>query len=75
SGTLTALSASEVNASGLFPHLVTMVRIPALTRIAANKYLCFFEARRDGDDFGENSQGVVTLTVDPVNLTITTSNM
>ncbi|MDR8444906.1 exo-alpha-sialidase, partial [Acinetobacter baumannii] len=26
SGTLTALSASEVNASGLFPHLVTMVR-------------------------------------------------
>ncbi|MFX9893084.1 sialidase family protein [Acinetobacter baumannii] len=75
SGTLTALSASEVNASGLFPHLVTMVRIPALTRIAANKYLCFFEARRDGDDFGENSQGVVTLTVDPVNLTITTSNI
>ncbi|CAM0638169.1 glycoside hydrolase [Acinetobacter baumannii] len=75
STTLTAITAAQVNDSGIFPHPVTMLRIPAITRIAVNKYLCFFEARRDGDDFGENSQGVVTLTVDQDNLTVSATNL
>ncbi|MFW1840049.1 exo-alpha-sialidase [Acinetobacter gyllenbergii] len=75
SSTLTALTAAQVEAAGIFPHVVTKIRIPAITRIAATKYLCFFEARKDEDDLGENSQGVVTLTIDPETLTVSSSNM
>jgi len=75
SGVLTALLASTVNAAGVFPHAVNLIRIPALTRIQKNTFLCFLEARVDGNDFGRNSQGVCTLTVDTETLTVTMSNL
>ena len=58
------LKASEVHAMGIFPHSVSLLRIPAITRISKNKYLLFFEARQNYDDFGMNSQGVATITVE-----------
>ncbi|MCE6286638.1 glycoside hydrolase, partial [Acinetobacter baumannii] len=58
------LKASDVNTLNIFPHVVTMLRIPAITRIGKSKYLLFFEARESVDDFGKNSQGVATFTVD-----------
>lgn len=58
------LTASSVNALDIFPHTVSHVRIPAITRIQKNKYLLFFEARESLDDLGKNSQGVATITVD-----------
>lgn len=75
SGTLSALTANYVDSLGVFSHAVNLIRIPAITRIQENKFLCFFEARVDQDDFGRNSQGVCTLTVDVENLTVTASNV
>ncbi len=69
------MRADTINASGLFPHNVAIVRIPAITRIAKNKFLLFFEARVSQDDFGENSQGVATITVDEVTHLATLSNL
>ncbi|MEI1686989.1 sialidase family protein [Acinetobacter baumannii] len=71
----TVITAADVNAAGVFPHNVTKLRIPAITRIQKNKYLCFFEARLNDDDFGENSQGVCTLTVNESTFEITTSDI
>lgn len=69
------ITATEVNDSGVFDHVVTKIRIPAITRIQKNQYLCFFEARESDNDFGRNSQGVVTITVDPSTFEATTSNL
>lgn len=63
------LTASTVNAMGIFPHDVVLLRIPAITRIGKTKYLLFFEARLNGDDFGDNSQGVATFDIDLVTKT------
>ncbi|MDX7901877.1 sialidase family protein [Acinetobacter baumannii] len=71
----TVITAADVNAAAVFPHNVTKLRIPAITRIQKNKYLCFFEARLNDDDFGENSQGVCTLTVNESTFEITTSDI
>lgn len=69
------LTASSVNALGIFPHTVTLIRIPAITRIQKNKYLLFFEARENHDDFGQNSQGVATITVDESTYLATVSDV
>lgn len=58
------INAETVNALGLLTHNVTDVRIPALTRIAKNKYLVTFEARGGGGDFGEASVMSATITID-----------
>ncbi|OTU65707.1 sialidase, partial [Acinetobacter baumannii] len=57
------LKAADVNALNIFPHAVTMLRIPAITRIGKSKYLLFFEARENSSDFGMNSQGVATVDI------------
>ncbi|SSV06519.1 sialidase [Acinetobacter baumannii] len=69
------LKASDVNALNIFPHAVTMLRIPAITRIGKSKYLLFFEARESVDDFGKNSQGVATITVDEATGVASISNV
>lgn len=69
------ITAAQLNESGVFNHIVTKVRIPAITRIQKNVYLCFFEAREADDDFGRNSQGVITITVDPITFDATYSNI
>jgi sialidase-1 len=69
------LKASDVNALNIFPHPVTLLRIPAITRIGKTKYLLFFEARENGDDFGMNSQGVATITVDEATGVASISNV
>lgn len=69
------LKASDVNALNIFPHAVTMLRIPAITRIGKSKYLLFFEARENVDDFGMNSQGVATIDVDEATGVATVSNI
>lgn len=69
------LKASEVHAMGIFPHSVSLLRIPAITRISKNKYLLFFEARQNGDDFGMNSQGVATVTVEETTGLASVSNV
>ncbi|EQB3341496.1 exo-alpha-sialidase [Acinetobacter baumannii] len=69
------LKASDVNALNIFPHVVTMLRIPAITRIGKSKYLLFFEARESVDDFGKNSQGVATINVDEVTGVASVSNV
>ena len=69
------ITAAQINESGVFNHAVTKVRIPAITRIQKNVYLCFFEAREADDDFGRNSQGVITITVDPITFDATYSNI
>lgn len=58
------LKADYVNGLAIFPHIVTALRIPAITRIGKTKYLLFFEARVSQDDFGEISQGVATVNID-----------
>ncbi|EHU1845789.1 exo-alpha-sialidase [Acinetobacter baumannii] len=69
------LKASDVNTLNIFPHAVTMLRIPAITRIGKSKYLLFFEARESVDDFGKNSQGVATITVDEATGVASISNV
>lgn len=69
------LTAEQVHAAAVFPHAVTKLRIPAITRIQKNKYLCFFEAREVDDDFGKNSQGVCTLTVDMQTFEVVVSDL
>lgn len=69
------LKASDVNALNIFPHPVTLLRIPAITRIGKSKYLLFFEARENSDDFGMNSQGVATIDVDEAIGVATVSNI
>ncbi|WP_081410060.1 exo-alpha-sialidase [Acinetobacter indicus] len=69
------LKASEVHAMGIFPHGVSLLRIPAITRIGKNKYLLFFEARQSWDDFGRNSQGVATVTVEETTGVASVSNV
>ncbi|EMR5820709.1 exo-alpha-sialidase [Acinetobacter baumannii] len=69
------LKASDVNALNIFPHAVTMLRIPAITRIGKSKYLLFFEARESVDDFGKNSQGVATIDINETSGVATISNL
>ena len=69
------LTAVQANSAAVFPHPVTRLRIPAITRVQKNKYLCFFEAREVDDDFGKNSQGVCTLTVDMQTFEVTVSDI
>ena len=69
------LTAATVNSLGIFPHTVTLLRIPAVSRIGKTKYLLFFEAREDHDDLGMNSQGTATFDIDPVTNTATVSNL
>lgn len=69
------LKASQVNSLGIFPHSVSLLRIPAITRIEKNKYLLFFEARQNYNDFGMNSQGVATVTVDEATGIASVSNV
>ncbi|OTU72967.1 sialidase [Acinetobacter baumannii] len=69
------LKASDVNALNIFPHAVTMLRIPAITRIGKSKYLLFFEARESVDDFGKNSQGVATIDINETSGVATISNV
>ncbi|SSR79837.1 sialidase [Acinetobacter baumannii] len=69
------LKASDVNALNIFPHPVTLLRIPAITRIGKSKYLLFFEARESSDDFGMNSQGVATIDVDEATGIASVSNV
>ncbi|BAP65815.1 exo-alpha-sialidase [Acinetobacter baumannii] len=69
------LKASDVNALNIFPHAVTMLRIPAITRIGKSKYLLFFEARENSSDFGMNSQGVATVNVDEATGIASVSNI
>jgi|26BtaG_2_1085354.scaffolds.fasta_scaffold00376_11 sialidase-1 len=68
------LTATQVDALGLFTHPVGVIRIPTITRIGKTKYLLFYEARESFDDYGTISQGVVTLNIDPVTLAPTLSN-
>ncbi|WP_462157612.1 hypothetical protein [Acinetobacter baumannii] len=69
------LKASDVNALNIFPHAVTMLRIPAITRIGKSKYLLFFEARENSSDFGMNSQGVATVDINETTGVATISNV
>ncbi|EPQ3971304.1 exo-alpha-sialidase [Acinetobacter baumannii] len=69
------LKASDVNALNIFPHVVTMLRIPAITRIGKSKYLLFFEARENSSDFGMNSQGVATVDINETTGVATISNV
>ncbi|MDH2580996.1 sialidase family protein [Acinetobacter baumannii] len=69
------LKASDVNALNIFPHAVTMLRIPAITRIGKSKYLLFFEARENSSDFGMNSQGVATVDINETSGVATISNV
>lgn len=69
------LTASYIESLGIFPHSVTMVRIPAITRIEKTKYLLFFEARETVDDLGKNSQGVATIDVDEITGIATVSDV
>ncbi|BFM85378.1 hypothetical protein JUNP543_3781 [Acinetobacter baumannii] len=69
------MKASDVNALNIFPHVVTMLRIPAITRIGKTKYLLFFEARENSSDFGMNSQGVATVNVDEATGIASVSNI
>lgn len=69
------ITAAYVNGLGIFPHTVTMVRIPAITRIEKTKYLLFFEARENGDDLGMNSQGVATIDIDEATGVATVSDV
>ncbi|MDO7460709.1 sialidase family protein [Acinetobacter baumannii] len=72
---LKVLDVSNVLASGIFAHQIAMIRVPAITRIAKNKYLCCFEAREDGGDLTKNSVGSFVLDVDPDNKTVAYSNL
>ncbi|MFW6525106.1 exo-alpha-sialidase [Acinetobacter baumannii] len=69
------LKASDVNAAAVFPHVVSYLRIPAITRIQKDKYLLFFEARADISDFSEISQGVATVTIDITTNVASVSNI
>ncbi|MCZ0628349.1 sialidase family protein [Acinetobacter baumannii] len=69
------LKASDVNALNIFPHPVTLLRIPAITRIGKSKYLLFFEARENSSDFGMNSQGVATVDINETTGVATISNV
>jgi len=69
------LKAWDVHALNVFPHPVNLLRIPAITRINRTKFLIFFEARQNYDDFGMNSQGVATIDVDELTGVATASNV
>ena len=66
---------TQADVSPYFSHSVYQVRIPAITRIAENKYLLCFEARESHDDFGLISLGSAILTVDLATKVVSTSNI
>ena len=66
---------TQADVSPYFSHSIYQVRIPAITRIAENKYLLCFEARESHDDFGLISLGSAILTVDLATKVVSTSNI
>ena len=66
---------TQADVSPYFSHSIYQVRIPAITRIAENKYLICFEARESHDDFGLISLGSAILTVDLATKVVSTSNI
>lgn len=65
---------SEVDASGIFSYNSQIIRIPALTRVAKNKYLLFFEGRETPEDTDNISSGCATLTVNLEDNTVAISD-
>ena len=66
---------TQADVAPYFSHSIYQVRIPAITRIAENKYLICFEARESDDDFGLISLGSAILTVDLATKVVSTSNI
>lgn len=66
---------TQADVASYFSHSIYQVRIPAITRIAKNKYLLCFDARESDDDFGLISLGSAILTVDLATKVVSTSNI
>lgn len=65
----------DVGASGVFPHTVNQLRGGMLARVDKYKYVMFFDAKGQQGDFGLQSQGVATVTIDPATMLPTVSNI